>query len=88
MLKNLEEFNCVIGVLGLLKNIGLFEDGKVDYMVTWEKRPQLIINKLGNFEFQNPEEVYGCVITFWDMKDEMVMKEISKSRFNIGEKDE
>lgn len=75
----LDEFELMLSLLGTISTIGLLEP--YDYMVTWEKRPQLLINKLGDFEFQKPEEVYGCVITFWSEDGSI----ISKRRFFIGE---
>jgi hypothetical protein len=77
---SLDEFNSIVGLLQFLKSLNLLDP--VDYMVTWEKKPQLIINKLGNFEFENPEEVYGCMITFWN--DEGLA--VSKQRYYIKDK--
>lgn len=61
---SLAELNSLIFLLNMLKHIGLLE--QKDFMVTWEQRPKMILNQLGNFEFENPQEVYGCKIEFWD----------------------
>ena len=74
---SLTKYEQLEGLMLMLRKIGL-----VDNMtIVWEKRPQLTINQLGNFEFTNPEEVYGVVISFW--ADDF--KEISKTRFCILE---
>lgn len=75
---SLNEFHSMLGVINILRKLGLIDP--FEYTVTWEKKPQLVINELGEFEFENPEELYGCVITFWD--ENGVAK--SKTRFNLG----
>jgi hypothetical protein len=54
MMRLLDVFNA----LGILEGM--------DYLVVWEKRPKLTLNRLGNFEFVNPQEVYGASLSFWD----------------------
>ena len=80
---SLKEFNDIIGMLHMLKNIGLLDD--VDFVVTWMKKPQLTINAMGDFEFENPQEVYGCIVEFWT---EYAMKPLGSTRFNIVADDE
>lgn len=76
---SLSEFTSLQKMLNMLRTLGLLDT--YDYIVVWEQKPVLTINHLGNFEFDNPQEVYGCVITFWN-KDG---KEVSKTRFKIKE---
>jgi hypothetical protein len=76
---SLTEFTSLQRMLNTLRTLGLLEG--CDYMVTWEQKPLLIINQLGDFEFENPRNIYGCVITFWDEDG----KEVSKTKFTIGE---
>lgn len=76
---NLKEFNEIVDVLQFLRKMGL--TSPCDFIITWEKKPVMVLNKLGELEFENPEEVYGCVITFWDK----VGNVISKTRFYIKE---
>jgi hypothetical protein len=61
---SLSEFNVLMQVLETFRRVDLLEPAS--FIVTWEKRPKLTINRLGNFEFENPQEVYGVVLTFWD----------------------
>ena len=70
----LEQLLVALRKLGLANNM----------TIVWEKKPQLVINTLGNFEFTSPQEVYGVVISFW--ADDF--KEVSKSGFYISEEDE
>jgi len=78
-LKEFESIECLLLMLGTL---GLADD----YTIQWEQRPKLIINQLGDFEFENPQETYGCVITFWECEDWIVNPVIiSKTRFVIKE---
>jgi hypothetical protein len=57
-------------VLEMLRRIELLEPAS--FIVTWEKKPRLTINRMGNFEFENPQEVYGVVLTFWDEMNDVV----------------
>lgn len=68
--KDLEAMLLVLRKLRLAENM----------TIVWEKKPQLTINQLGNFEFTNPEEVYGVIVTFWASD----WKEYSKTRFCIS----
>ena len=68
---SLSELNSFVALLNLLKHLDLLE--QKDFMITWEKRPAMIINRLGDFEFENPEEVYGCKIEFWDSDYDLMM---------------
>lgn len=61
---NLDDFHVLITLLDSMKVMGFLEPA--GYIVTWEKKPRLTINRLGNFEFQNPQQVYGVMLTFWD----------------------
>jgi hypothetical protein len=61
---DLSDFNSLMQLLEMLRRVDMLEPAS--FIVTWEKRPRLTINRLGNFEFENPQEVYGVVITFWD----------------------
>jgi hypothetical protein len=49
-------------------------------MVMWQKKPRLVLTRLGGLEFDNPQEIYGASITFYD-GDGAVM---SRSRYRIG----
>lgn len=60
---SLSNFNVLISMLNTVKEIGLLGS---DFAVVWEKKPKLTMNKLGHFEFDNPQEVYGVVLTIWD----------------------
>lgn len=75
----LKEFELIQSMLHTLKNIKLLDT--IEFSITWEKRPVLIINRLGEFEFENPQEVYGCCITFFDEWG----YEISRIRYGVGE---
>jgi hypothetical protein len=76
---SLNEFEYIIKVISLLRKIGVL--GTIDYVVTWEQKPKLIVNPWGNFEFENPQETYGCILSFWDEEG----KVISTRRFKIKE---
>ncbi len=76
---SLDEFIKIQHLLAMLRNIGLL--GAIDFGIIWEKKPQLIINRNGEFEFENPQELYGAIITFWDAEGKI----ISKTRFSVGE---
>ena len=80
MPKNIElgKLNVMLDVIKMLKKLSLLE--AVDYMILWEKRPKLTFSKLGDFEFDNPEELYSCLVTFWH-KDGSI---ISRTRFITG----
>lgn len=73
---SLRKFQKLELMLLTLRKLGL----ALDMTIVWEKKPQLTINMLGNFEFTNPQEVYGVVISFW--ADDF--REVS-SRFHISE---
>ena len=60
----INDFTILIDTLDVLKGLGLLEPAS--YIVTWEKKPRLTINRFGNFEFTNTQEVYGVIVTFWD----------------------
>jgi len=64
---SLSELNCFIALLSMLGDMGLL--GNHEVAVMWEKRPAMIINKLGNLEYENPEEIYGCKIELLDIED-------------------
>jgi hypothetical protein len=61
---SLDNFESMMRMLAVMKDLGIL-DG-VEYLVIWEKKPRLTLNRLGNFEFQNPQEVYGVTLNFWD----------------------
>lgn len=67
---SLSDFNVLIQMLDVLRHIDMLEPSS--FIVTWEKKPRLTINRLGNFEFENPQEVYGVVLTFWDENNNIV----------------
>ena len=67
---SLDEFRALIMLLDFMRSMNLIEPAS--YVVTWEKRPRLTINRLGSFEFQNPQEVYGVVLTFWNDMNNVV----------------
>jgi len=67
---SLSDFNALMQVLEMLRRIELLEPAS--FIVTWEKKPRLTINRMGNFEFENPQEVYGVVLTFWDEMNDVV----------------
>lgn len=58
------KFKLFVGVLGTLKRLGILE--QTDFMVTWEKKPRMVLSKLGDIEFDNPQKVYGATITVWN----------------------
>jgi hypothetical protein len=82
---NLDDFQAVMMLLDFMRSLELLEPAS--YIVTWEKRPKLTINRLGNFEFQNPQEVYGVVLTFWDEMSNVVCNRrfVLAERFEDGE---
>lgn len=61
---SVESFMVLIKMLSALKSMGVLYPAS--FLVLWERRPKLTINGLGNFEFDNPQDVYGAVIRFWD----------------------
>lgn len=69
---NLSDFNVLMELLDSMRQIGLL--APASYMVLWEKKPRLTINRLGNFEFENPQEVYGAVLTFWDDRNKVTQQ--------------
>jgi len=60
----LNDFECMMLLLETIRSLDLMCG--IDFMVVWEKKPRLTINRLGNFEFANPQEVYGAALSFWD----------------------
>ena len=82
---SLDDFQGLIMLLDFMRELELLEPAS--YIVTWEKRPKLTINRLGNFEFQNPQEVYGVVLTFWDDMNNVVCNRrfVLAERFEDGE---
>jgi len=66
-----------VDVLSALKKLDLMGD----YLVTWERRPSMLINMDGYMEFEHPEEMYRCCITFWD--DSLFSGSAIKVRFNV-----
>ena len=72
-------------LLDFMRSLELLEPAS--YIVTWEKKPRLTINSLGNFEFQNPQEIYGVVVTFWDDMSNVVCNRrfVLAERFEDGE---
>ena len=76
---SVQSFMVLISMLTALRNMGLL--GPASFMVLWERRPKLTINNLGSFEFDNPQDVYGAVIRFWDTESGDV---ISKVRFSLN----
>ena len=82
---SLDDFQAVMMLLDFMRSLGLLEPAS--YIVTWEKRPKLTINRLGNFEFQNPQEIYGVVVTFWDDMSNVVCNRrfVLAERFEDGE---
>lgn len=77
---SLDSFDAAMRLLDVFNGLGVL-DG-LDYLVVWEKRPKLTINKLGNFEFVNPQEVYGAVLSFWNGRGERV----GEARFMLVER--
>jgi hypothetical protein len=77
---NLSDFNVLMNLLDSMRQMGLL--APASYMVLWEKKPRLTINRLGNFEFENPQEVYGAVLTFWDGRN----KVICSKRFTLTDR--
>jgi hypothetical protein len=69
-----------MNLLDCMRQMGLL--APASYMVLWEKKPRLTINRLGNFEFENPQEVYGAVLTFWDGRNKVVQQK----RFTLIDK--
>ena len=67
---NLSDFNAMIKMLEACQKVGLLEPAS--FMVTWEKRPRLTLNRLGNFEFENPQDVYSVELTVWDEMNNVV----------------
>ena len=61
---SLDDFYTLMELIDSMRAMGFL--APASYIVTWERKPKLTINRLGNFEFQNPQEVYGVVLTFWD----------------------
>ena len=66
-------------MLAVLRRLSLFET--IDYIVTWEQKPKLTFNRYGNLEYENPQELYGCTVTFWDEDG----KEVSRTKYIIKE---
>lgn len=77
---SLSEFDTLMQVLETLRRVDLLKPAS--FIVTWEKKPRLTINRLGNFEFENPQEVYGAIVTFWDDMN----NEICSRRFILAER--
>ena len=77
---SLNSFQAFINLLDMMVRLGLLEPAS--FIVTWEKKPRLTLNRLGGFEFENPQEVYGMVITFWDEFSNV----ICNKRFMLAEK--
>ena len=77
---SLDNFESMMRMLAVMKDLGIL-DG-VEYLVIWEKKPRLTLNRLGNFEFQNPQEVYGVTLNFWDEGD----RRLGSRRFVLAER--
>lgn len=77
---SLDSFDAMMKLLDVANALDVL--GGLDYMVVWEKKPKLTINKLGNFEFENPQEVYGARLTFWDSSG----KNLGSRRFTLTER--
>jgi hypothetical protein len=82
---SLSDFYALMEMLDTLRGLDLLEPAS--YIVTWEKKPRLTINRLGNFEFTNPQEVYGVVLTFWNEYGNVVCNRrfVLAERFEDGE---
>jgi hypothetical protein len=82
---SLSDFYALMEMLDSLRGLDLLEPAS--YIVTWEKKPRLTINRLGNFEFTNPQEVYGVVLTFWNEYGNVVCNRrfVLAERFEDGE---
>lgn len=65
-----------IRLLNLLKDLDLLNT--IDYLVTWEKRPQMVLSQ-GEIEFEDPQDIYGCSIVFFDEFGQ----EVRKVRFSV-----
>lgn len=77
---SLDSFDAVMRLLSVLNSLSVLDD--LEYLVVWEKRPKLTLNRLGNFEFANPQEVYGAVLSFWNERGERV----GEARFVLVER--
>lgn len=75
------ELQELLLVLSMLRKLSLLDS--MDYIVMWEKKPQVILNG-HTFEMESPEETYGCTINFWDKDGNCV----SKTRFVIRDVEE
>ena len=82
---SLDDFYALMEMVDTLRTMGFLKPAS--YIVTWEKKPKLTINRLGNFEFQNPQEVYGAVLTFWDDMSNVICNRrfVLAERFEDGE---
>jgi hypothetical protein len=56
-------FEKYVAMLGSLRRLGLLSE--CDFMVTWEKKPKMVLSRYGEIEFENPQEVYGATVTLW-----------------------
>jgi hypothetical protein len=77
---SLDSFDAMMKLLDVLNSLEVL--GGLEYLVIWEKRPKLTLNRLGNFEFVNPQEVYGARLTFWDEAG----KSVSTRKFVLVER--
>jgi hypothetical protein len=76
-----EAFKVFTRVLNTLTKLGALEQSKL--MVTWEQKPKMVLSRMGDIEFENPQEVYGATVTIWDQHGNAVVKK----KFNIVGKD-
>lgn len=77
-----DELTCLMQMLHMMTNIGLT---KHDFVQIWEKRPQVIINRLGDFELENPEEIYGVIIEYYDIDALNNFKTPPRTRFRVSD---
>jgi hypothetical protein len=56
-------FEKYVAMLGSLRRLGLMVH--CDFMVTWERKPKMVLSRYGEIEFENPQDVYGATITLW-----------------------
>lgn len=75
-------YSALLGVIDLIEMMKRL-DLMSDYLVTWERRPSMMVTTNGELEFEHPEELYACCITFWGSNDTMMTDKIAKVRFNV-----
>ena len=61
---SLNELNSFVQLLSTLKHLDLLQ--QQDLIVTWEKRPAMIIDQVDELEVEYVEEVFGCNIDVWN----------------------